>query len=140
MVEIEFYGEQEVSKKFSALLETYNDVGRWKSEDPDVRRRVFQDVEDQVADLLNELGRVLGYRLEQIKLLRGGYYPEAFSVRDVQEAEIREFIQQLKRGEKAVPIDVLDVRHPRKILEQARETNEVLSAAALDEVKQEGAR
>ncbi|MEI4233077.1 DUF6680 family protein [Roseovarius sp. D22-M7] len=133
LVEVEFHKEKNVLDKFERLLRTYNDQVRWRSDDTEIRNEVIKEVDDRTAELLREMGSVLGYRLENLDLLRGGYYPEAFSTLEKQQEEIREFLVGLNKGIRHLPTAVVDVRHPQKILDQARETDEVLKAAARDE-------
>ena len=133
LVEVEFSGEKGVMAKFTKLLETYNDQVRWKSEKVEIREAVVQEVDDRTAELLREIGCVLGYNLENLSLLRGGYYPEAFSILEQQQQEIREFFVGLKQGTKYLPTAVVDYRHPQNILDQARETQQVRDAAASSE-------
>lgn len=129
LVEIEFAGKSRVLKLFSELLEIYNDQAKWRSDDENVHRAVIQQVDDKTAEMLREMGHVLGYKLENLKLLRGGYYPEAFSSLERQQMEIREFLLGLNSGAKAMPIAVVDVRHPEQLLEQARSTQLLIGAA-----------
>lgn len=129
LIEVEFFGKQAVLNRFSDLLEVYNDQVRWKSEDSDVRTSVLQEVDDKTVLLLQEMGRVLGYKLENLTLLRGGYYPEAFSQIELQQNEIREFLVGLKKGSLYLPTALLDVRHPQKMLEEAQEAQLLLTHA-----------
>ncbi len=129
LVEIEFAHDAGVMQKFRALLAVYNDLARWKSEDKAVRKAVLQDVDDKTAELLGQLGRALGYSLNNLELLRGGYAPEAFGILEQQQADIREFLTGLNRGDRVLPIAVVDVRHPEKMLEQARNTQILLESA-----------
>ncbi|MCE8511616.1 hypothetical protein KBY22_02860 [Ruegeria pomeroyi] len=134
LVEIEFAGQTDVLKEFKELLKIYNDQVKWKSDDENVRKSAVQEVDDKTAQMLREMGRVLGYKFENLELLRGGYYPEAFSILDDQQNEIREFFVGLNNGSKLLPTAVVDVRHPEKLLEQAREAQLLLESAAKSEV------
>lgn len=129
LVEVEFYGKSSVLAKFKSLIETYNDQQRWRSTDVAVLKAVNQEVDDRTVQLLDEMGKVLGYRLASLELLRGGYYPEAFSQLEYQQQQIREFLVGLNSGQKVVPTAVVDVRHPDAILKQAQETQQVLEYA-----------
>lgn len=135
LVEVEFSGKTGVLLKFDELLKIYNDQVKWTSSDEEIRRGVVSAVDDKTAELLKEIGAVLGYKLENLELLRGGYYPEAFSTIENQQLEIREFLVGLNNGSKVLPTAVLDVRHPEKLLEQAREMQILLTSAEKDEAK-----
>ncbi|MEX0337789.1 MAG: DUF6680 family protein [Arenibacterium sp.] len=135
LVDVEFYGNSKVSARFQSLLETYNDQTRWKSDDPEIREMIIQEVGDKTTELLKTIGADLGYKLENLELLRGGYYPEAFSIAEQQNLEIRDFIIELRRGVRSLPVDVLDVRHPDKMLVEAREKELLVSVAGKPEQK-----
>lgn len=108
LVEVEFAKKKRVMDRFSDLLNTYNELHRWNSENRSVREAVVQEVDDKTALLLKEIGAVLGRKLENLDLLRGGYYPEAFSVLEHQQNEVRAFLLGLSSGNKAIPIVVHD--------------------------------
>lgn len=129
LVEIEFSRNKLVMQKFRRLLETYNDHVRWRSDDEAIRRAVIQEVDDRTAELLGEMGAVLGYKMEDLDLLRGGYSPEAFSILEQQQREIREFFVGLNNGTRRLPTELTDVRRPEELLEDARRAQLLISAA-----------
>ena len=79
------------------------------------------------------MGRVLGHKLDNLELLRGGYYPEAFNELERQQEEIREFMVGLKNGELHLPIAVLDIRHPEKLLQHYKEAQILVKQAESNE-------
>ncbi|PJI91643.1 hypothetical protein BC777_0475 [Yoonia maricola] len=129
LIEVEFSSYPKVMGKFRELLAVYNDVARWKSDDESVRKKVLEDVDDKTAELLGQIGKTLGYKLNDLDLLRGGYAPEAFGLLEQQQAEIREFLAGLNRGDRLLPVAVVDYRHSEKLLEQARDAQVLLEAA-----------
>ena len=110
LVEVEFHGKKRVAREFKGLLKLYNDQPRWKSEDAEIKQRLLQEVDDQTASLLKEMGQVLGYDFEGLELLRGGYYPEAFSIIESEQEAIRHFLVGLHNGTRVLPTAVLDLR------------------------------
>ncbi|WP_163025769.1 DUF6680 family protein [Chachezhania antarctica] len=135
LVEVEFSRNAQVIIELNKLLLLYNDKARWRSADSEILEGLIREVEDQNAQLTSEMGKVLGYAHEQIKLLRGGYRPEAFNIAEDQQSQIREFALDLKDGKRALPIEVVDVRHAENILRSARESQEILEHAARKETK-----
>ncbi|WP_371038569.1 DUF6680 family protein [Rhodosalinus sp. FB01] len=133
LVEVEFYGQKKVIAKFQELLKVYSDQVRWKSADETVQRALLQEVDDLTAQLLAEIGASLGYKLENLELLRGGYYPEAFTHLENQQAEIREFLVGLNNGQKALPIMLVDARYPKENLQYARDGRDIIKAAEVSE-------
>ena len=108
VVDVEFAKNKTVLKKFKALNAVYNDLARWTSTDADVLTQVNQDTEDKFADLLSEMGKALGYPYESLDLMRGGYYPKAFETVERQQFDARELFASLGRGERALPVIVLE--------------------------------
>lgn len=129
LVDIEFHKNMDVLAKFSMLLATYNDRVRWMSEDVGIRKAITDEVDDRTVLLLKEMGKTLGFKLENLDLLRGGYYPEAFKVLELQQNEIREFLVGLNQGTRVLKTAVIDVRYPPEILQQAREAQAIVSSA-----------
>ena len=136
LVEIEFSSYPKVMAKFRELLAVYNDGPRWKSADEGVRQNVLEDVEDKTAELLGQIGKTLGYKLNDLELLRGGYSPEAFGILEQQQAEIRQFLVGLNNGQRTVPVAVTDYRHAEKVLQQALDSQLVIEAASKKAVKE----
>lgn len=136
LVEVEFSKDKQVKTKFKELIAIYNDTVRWQSDNEQVRQDVTRDVDEKTAELLKEMGAVLGFRGDSLELLKGGYYPSAFAEMESKQHEIRDFVVSLSRGDKAVPTAVVDMRHPKKILEQAKQSQLLLEFAEREEEKQ----
>lgn len=139
LVEVEFSQYPKILEKFNKLLEIYNDGLQWSSEQEIVHQRALQVVNDRTAELLKEMGLCLGFKLDNLKILRGGYYPDAFFAADQQQAEIREFLAGLNSGRKSLKMEVIDYRYPDNILENARQTQEILSQALAAEERSKDA-
>jgi hypothetical protein len=114
LVEIEFSDKQRVVAALRQLLTIYNDRDRWIKEDQAVRRKLLDDLDDSSVRLIEEIAVSLGYKFDQIDILRGGYYPEAFGVQEEQQRIIREFIVGLRQGTLLLPVAVLDYHNAPK--------------------------
>ena len=108
LIEIEFHGKPKVMKAFRDLIEIYNDADRWRSEDTAVRRKLLDDLDDKSVNLTSSIASVLGYRLDKLDILRGGYYPDAFGQQEEQQKIIREFLVGLRQGSLLLPVGVVD--------------------------------
>ncbi len=71
LVEIEFYGVQSVEKAYKFLMEHINVRPLDQTWDSEFRKRMTK--------LLSTIAKELGYQLEQLDVLDGGYYPQGFS-------------------------------------------------------------
>jgi hypothetical protein len=107
LIDVEFAKSHQTIFEFKKLVDLYNDTARWKSNDRDVRTQILQEVNDKTADMLNEMGKALGFNFESLELLRGGYAPEAFADIEDQQYQAREFLASLNRGTRAVPVIVV---------------------------------
>lgn len=135
LIDIEFSKNSNIRKIFKDLMTIYNDVDRWKNEDQDVRSRLLDDVDDASVRLIEAISKHLGYKYDNIEILRGGYYPSGLSDQEEQNRIIREFFVGMRNGSLYLPVALLDARHPKKVLDQARETMAVMEAAQHDEDK-----
>ncbi|MHA7874630.1 DUF6680 family protein [Roseivivax sp.] len=117
LVDVEFAGSSQVLAALNELMQVYNSESRWKSADQSVRLKAIQDAEDKTADLLQAMGKELGFSFEALQLLRSGYRPEAFNIIEGQQHDAREFLASLNRGTRALPIIVV----PPKVPEESSE-------------------
>lgn len=129
LIDIEFAANSRVIGPFRELIKIYNDTERWKSEDAEARKRLFDDVDDASVRLIEAISKSLGYRYDNIDILRGGYYPDGLAVQEEQNRVIREFFVGMREGKLFLPVALLDARHPKQILEQAQEAMIIMEAA-----------
>jgi hypothetical protein len=108
LVDIEFSDQPKVLSALRNLLAVYNDRNRWINENEVVRRQLLDDVDEKSVRLIQEIAKCLGYSFEQLDILRGGYYPEAFGLIEEQQKVVREFLVGLRAGQMFVPVAVLD--------------------------------
>ena len=130
LVELEFYGDTAILEAFRELMKLLSDEDRWnvaKSNDEKMRK-TLQDMNDCRAKLLNRMAYSLGYKMSDIELMRGGYYPELLGRLDEQRIKATEFVVDLADGKRAVPIAVIDYR----TFDQHRE-----AAESIDKMKRD---
>jgi hypothetical protein len=53
------------------------------------------------------MGKSLGYKMEQLDVLEGGYIPQAFGDMEEEQAHIRKLFAEVAKGTKALPIVIL---------------------------------
>lgn len=89
MVEIDFYGIKTVEKAHQEVMSHINLPRPLPVDWGDRHRKLL-------TKLLSEMAEVLGYDLQQLDVLEGGYYPQGFADIELEQQELRrEFIQVL---------------------------------------------
>jgi hypothetical protein len=91
MVEIEFYGIQSVQAAHREVMTHINMQpplpGGWND-----RHRLL------LTRLLSEMAKVLGYNLQQLDVLDGGYYPQGFADIDLEQQAVRRALIEVLSG------------------------------------------
>lgn len=123
LVELEFADKPAVLERFRQLMATYGDASRWESRDVSILRQINEEVDEKSVRLIDEIARSLGYKYDQIDILRGGYYPRGLGLAEEQQQVIREFLVGLREGKLALPVAVLDY------VEKVRGTSELPPSA-----------
>ncbi len=95
LVEIEFYKE----KKVSDALETYFDHLNGK-----VDERWLKASDHLFTKLLSEMAKSLGYKMEQLQILTGGYAPQGWADNENMQAKIQTRLVDLLEGRAGFPV------------------------------------
>src|ERR1700730_5401618 len=97
MVEIEFYG-----------IRTVQDVHRDVMAHINARRPLPQDWEERhrtlLTRLLSEIAKVLGYQLQQLDVLEGGYYPQGLADIEVEQQAVRRALIEVLSGRRPLGV------------------------------------
>ncbi len=119
MIDIEFYGR----RVFGQQVQTGSEksvTNAWKnysdhlnnSYAQDQLGRWMEDGEKLLAKLLFEMSSALGYGFDEVQLRRNVYSPIAHGKQQFQEQNIREGIEQLLTGKKALPVQFHHLDEP----------------------------
>jgi hypothetical protein len=100
LVEIEFYGVRPVQAAFQEFMRHVNTssplpVG-WHEEN-----------QKRLTKLLTEMARILGYKLQQLDVLDGGYYPQVHLDIESDQLNLRRALLDLCTGKRALWINQL---------------------------------
>jgi hypothetical protein len=91
LVEIEFYGIQKIEDAYHDVITHINTPptadNTWEG-----RHRTL------VTKLLSEMAKVLGYELQQLDVLEGGYYPQGFVDIELEQQAVRRALIQVLSG------------------------------------------
>jgi hypothetical protein len=97
MVEIDFYGDSKVLEAHKDVMDhintTHGDVQQW-----DDRHRKL------MTKLLSEMAISLGYKLQQLDVLDGGYYPQGYADIEAQQREVRLALIQTLTGKRPLAV------------------------------------
>jgi hypothetical protein len=97
MVEIEFYGLRPVQDAHREVMAHMN-LSRPLPAGWDERLRTL------MARLLSEMAKALGYELQQLDVLEGGYYPQAFADLDVEQQALRRAVIEVFSGRRPLGV------------------------------------
>jgi hypothetical protein len=131
LVEIEFHGKSKVLKAYKDLFNFFvqDNAKRSDEDDESYLKRKAEHHSDLLSALLLEMSKDLGYRHDQLEILRGGYSPVLHGQIEEDQEKIRKLFAGLYDGSKAIPVALIDVRHPEQLLSQAYETQALLQYA-----------
>lgn len=97
MVEVEFYGVRKVLEGHKDVMVHINtqhtDLEQWN----DRHRKLM-------TKLLSEIAISLGYELQQLDVLDGGYYPQGFADIESEQREVRRALIQILTGNRPLVV------------------------------------
>jgi len=97
MVEIEFYGIPAVEKCYQDVMKHINHPHplpvEWHTRLPSLTTK-----------LLSEMAKVLGYELQQLDVLEGGYYPQGFVDMETEQQEVRRALIEVLSGRRPLVV------------------------------------
>jgi hypothetical protein len=123
LVEIDFAGHADVLQCHKMLFENFSKpASRLISEehqpnDDDATRqkkdqaygtRAYGERQHLLVKLLFSIGRALGYRIEQLDILEGGYHPTFHAELELQQELLRRYLISIANGERSFPVRVVE--------------------------------
>jgi uncharacterized protein DUF6680 len=106
LIDVEFNAaaEKPVRDAWKVLLDHFVELGK--------DANLLAKTPDLTADLLEKMGKCLGYDFDPVYIKKGAYYPQGLgNVEQEQHALRREFLELL-RGKRKLPIAVFEDRFP----------------------------
>jgi hypothetical protein len=116
LTEIEFHGEQKVINALREFMEILSE--NTSSHDEAQFRSWNERVEDKKTQLLYNMGVCLGYSIQQLEILRGGYYPIAHNWKSERDELVQRFLAEIASGTRALPIQA--ITNPNQNEEEAK--------------------
>jgi hypothetical protein len=97
LVEIEFYGVRTVEDAHREVMRHINTPDPLPA-DWDTRQRSL------MTKLLSEMAKVLGYDLQQLDVLEGGYWPRGFADIETEQQQVRRSLLEVLSGRRPLMI------------------------------------
>lgn len=120
MVGLEFNG-----KKYSKVInawKTYLDhLGSFPIGEDNLQKIWVEKRNDQLSDLLYEMGESLGFEFDKVHIKKAGYVPQAHADKEYEENFIRKKLVDILSGKEAIPMSVLSVPSDNEALETQKE-------------------
>lgn len=91
MVEIEFHGVEPIQAAYREVMKHANHPKPLPANWGDQHAKL-------VTKLLSEMARLLGYKLQQLDVLDGGYYPEGLADMEAEQQAVRRALIQVLNG------------------------------------------
>jgi hypothetical protein len=92
-VEIEFYGIRSVEEAYRAIMAHINTP-------PPLPDGWNERHRSLLTKLLSEMAKVLGYELQQLDMLEGGYYPQVFADIEIEQQVLRRALIEVVSGKR----------------------------------------
>ncbi len=105
LVEVDFYGCAVVQRQW----QVYKDFLFTEAPENDAWR---ERKERLLANLLFEMASALHFKIPAMEIFKGGYAPKGWAHRESRQHEAQEFVYELSKGTKIVPIWVRGVTPP----------------------------
>jgi len=106
MVGLEFNG-----KKFNKVVsawKTYIDhLNSFPNDDENLQKIWSEKKNDQLSDLLYEMGESLGFDFDKVHIKKAGYFPQAYADQENEQNFIRKQLVDVFLGEKSIPMSVV---------------------------------
>lgn len=97
MVEIEFYRIQPVET-------AYREVMRHINQPAPLPPKWHENLSSLITKLLSEMGKVLGYELQQLDVLEGGYYPQGYADIEIEQQAVRRVLIEVLSGRRPLVV------------------------------------
>lgn len=125
MVGLEFNG-----KKYSKVVnawKTYLDhLNSFPNDDVEMEKIWGEKRNDQLSDLLYEMGEALGFDFDKVHIKKAGYFPKAYADQENEQNFIRGQLVDVFLGKKAIPMAVVHFPSDDEALETQKELHNLM--------------
>lgn len=105
LVGLEFQGK-EFSKVVNAWKTYLDHLGSYPNDDESMAKIWGEKRNDQLSDLLYEMGISLGFEFDKVHIKKAGYIPKGYTDREEEQTFIRHAVADLLLGKRDLPMKV----------------------------------
>jgi hypothetical protein len=105
LVGLEFQGK-EFSKVVNAWKTYLDHLGSYPNDDESMAKIWGEKRNDQLSDLLYEMGISLGFEFDKVHIKKAGYVPKAYTDREQEQDFIRRAVADVFLGKRELPMKV----------------------------------
>jgi hypothetical protein len=106
MVGLEFQGKT-FTKVVNAWKTYLDHLGSFPKDDESMAKVWVEKTNDQLSDLLYEMGVSLGFEFDKVHIKKAGYIPKAYSDREEEQNLIRRAVAEVFLGKRDIPMRVV---------------------------------
>lgn len=125
MVGLEFNG-----KKYSKVVnawKTYIDhLGSFPNDDEELQKIWSEKKNDQLSDLLYEMGESLGFDFDKVHIKKAGYFPQAYADQENEQNFIRKKLVDVFLKKEAIPMSVVYFPADDEALETQKDLHKLM--------------
>jgi hypothetical protein len=106
LIDVEFNApaEKPVRDAWKVLLDHFGELGK--------DAKLQAKTPDLTADLLEKMGKSLGYDFDPVYIKKGAYYPQGLGDVEQEQHSLRRQVLELLQGKRKLPIAVFEDRFP----------------------------
>lgn len=106
MVGLEFRG-----KKYTKVVNTWktylDHLGSFPNNDAPMAKVWVEKKNDQLSDLLYEMGTSLGFDFDKVHIKKAGYIPQAYTDQEEDQGFIRRSLVEMFLGKRSIPFSII---------------------------------
>ena len=120
MVGLEF-NEKKYSKVINAWKTYLDHLNSYPKDDVNMQKIWSEKKDDQLSDLLYEMGISLNFEFDKVHIKKAGYSPQAYVDQELQNNFIRRELTEILLGNKSIPMSVVEFPTDNEALESQKE-------------------
>lgn len=120
MVGLEFNGRN-YSKVVNAWKTYLDHLNSYPNDDESMQKIWEEKRNDQLSDLLYEMGESLGFDFDKVHIKKAGYFPKAYADQETEQKYIRSQLVDVFLGKKSIPMSIVYFPSDDEVLKTQKE-------------------
>jgi hypothetical protein len=125
MVGLEF-NEKKYSKVVNAWKTYLDHLSSYPKDDLNMQKVWSEKRDDQLSDLLYEMGISLNFDFDKVHIKKAGYFPQAYVDQEMQNNFIRRELTEILLGNKSIPMSVVEFPTDNEALESQKDLHDLM--------------